>query len=98
MREGAALRPASSSPAPPAFFRHRRPPWPGGYDFARDAYFKGIGAVGSILGQVRTAPPPATKPDSVSRLAARVDDGPQRADPAHRGAIGGQAGAVAAPS
>ncbi len=26
--------------------------WPGGYDFARDAYYKGIGAVGSMVGQV----------------------------------------------
>ncbi|MEN3930791.1 ComEC/Rec2 family competence protein [Microvirga sp. W0021] len=29
-----------------------QPVRPSGYDFARDAYFKGIGAVGSVLGQV----------------------------------------------
>ena len=33
---------------------------PGGYDFARDAYFSGIGAVGSVLGRVRAAPEPAS--------------------------------------
>jgi competence protein ComEC len=32
--------------------------WPGGYDFARDAYYKGIGAVGSMVGQVRRFDPP----------------------------------------
>ncbi|MFL5132091.1 MAG: DUF4131 domain-containing protein, partial [Microvirga sp.] len=31
--------------------------WPGGHDFARDAYFKGIGAVGSMVGQVRQVDP-----------------------------------------
>jgi competence protein ComEC len=31
--------------------------WPGGYDFARDAYYKGIGAVGSTVGQVRRIDP-----------------------------------------
>lgn len=29
---------------------------PGGYDFARDAYFSGIGAVGSALGRIAPAP------------------------------------------
>ena len=32
---------------------------PGGYDFARDAYFSGIGAVGSALGRVAALPEPA---------------------------------------
>ena len=32
---------------------------PGGYDFARDAYFSGIGAVGSVLGRPRPAAAPA---------------------------------------
>ena len=32
---------------------------PGGYDFARDAYFSGIGAVGSALGRVAVLPEPA---------------------------------------
>ncbi len=32
---------------------------PGGYDFARDAYFQGVGAVGSALGAVRPMAPTA---------------------------------------
>lgn len=31
---------------------------PGGYDFARDAYFAGLDAVGSVLGRVRPDPQP----------------------------------------
>lgn len=31
---------------------------PGGYDFARDAYFRGIGAVGSVSGRLRAIAPP----------------------------------------
>jgi competence protein ComEC len=31
---------------------------PGGYDFARDMYFQGIGASGFVLGKLRTADPP----------------------------------------
>ena len=31
---------------------------PGGYDFARDAYFAGVGAVGSTLGAIDVLPPP----------------------------------------
>jgi competence protein ComEC len=34
---------------------------PGGYDFARDLYFQGIGATGFVLGQIKTAPPPETR-------------------------------------
>jgi len=34
---------------------------PGGYDFSRDAYFAGIGAVGSTLGAITAVPPPPTR-------------------------------------
>jgi competence protein ComEC len=47
--------------------------WPGGYDFARDAYFKGIGAVGSFSGSVRRLDPPVP-PGWSLRLAAQVDE------------------------
>ncbi len=33
---------------------------PGGYDFARDAYFARIGGVGSVLGRIETVPAPAS--------------------------------------
>jgi competence protein ComEC len=44
---------------------------PGGYDFARDAYFQGIGAVGSILGPLALAPGP--EPPLGLRLWAAID-------------------------
>src|SRR3954468_21219543 len=45
---------------------------PGGYDFARDAYFRGIGAVGSLVGSVAVRAPPAP-PDLGLRFSAAVD-------------------------
>jgi competence protein ComEC len=69
--------------------------WPGGYDFARDAYFRGIGAVGSLVGRVETTPPPVA-PDRLLQIAARVDDARNVLTRRIAEAIGGQAGAVAA--
>ena len=68
---------------------------PGGYDFARDAYFEGVGAVGSALGAITLAPPPgeaswsrrafAAVDRARNALAVRVDR-----------IIGGDEGAIAA--
>jgi len=68
---------------------------PGGYDFARDAYFEGVGAVGAALGAVTVLPPPREAPwrarffaaidRARNRLAVRVDT-----------IIGGDEGAIAA--
>jgi competence protein ComEC len=68
---------------------------PGGYDFSRDAYFEGIGAVGTTLGAISLLPPPQQAPwptrffaaidRARNRLAVRVDT-----------IIGGDEGAVAA--
>jgi competence protein ComEC len=68
---------------------------PGGYDFARDAYFEGVGAVGFVLGGVSVLPPPRDSPwrerffaaidRARNRLAVRVDT-----------IIGGDEGAIAA--
>ena len=69
---------------------------PGGYSFARDAYFSGIGAVGSVLGRVRIAPDPAP-PGWRARASASVDRA--RNDLAARVnevAGGGDTGAIAA--
>ncbi|HYF56036.1 MAG TPA: ComEC/Rec2 family competence protein [Salinarimonas sp.] len=68
---------------------------PGGYDFARDAYFKGLGAVGSFLGAPRKAAPPRP-PDPALRLAAAIDRARNEVTARIAGVIGGQAGAVAA--
>ena len=68
---------------------------PGGYNFSRDAYFAGVGAVGSTLGAISVLPPPheaswrqrffAAIDRARNRLAVRVD-----------AIIGGDEGAIAA--
>ncbi|MGJ0509823.1 MAG: ComEC/Rec2 family competence protein [Methylocystis sp.] len=45
---------------------------PGGYDFARDAYFARLGGVGSALGRIETMPLPDPAPASL-RFFAGVD-------------------------
>ena len=45
---------------------------PGGYNFARDAFFARIGAVGSVLGVLREAQPP-TAPLLSLRIFAQID-------------------------
>ncbi len=79
-----ALRAMLSPPAAAAV--------PGGYDFARRAWFAGIGATGFAMGPVRVtvaAPPPAGPlawlGAARSRLTARI-----------RAAVPGEAGAIAA--
>ncbi|WP_262031370.1 ComEC/Rec2 family competence protein [Microvirga sp. Mcv34] len=69
--------------------------WPGGYDFARDASFKGIGAVGSMVGPVRRIDPPEG-PDWSLRMAARVDAARNALTERIASAIGGAAGGVGA--
>jgi competence protein ComEC len=68
---------------------------PGGYDFSRDAYFEGVGAVGTAFGTIAVLPPPHDAPwrerffaaidRARNRLAVRVDT-----------IIGGDEGAIAA--
>ena len=69
---------------------------PGGYDFARDAYFRGIGAVGSISGKIRRIDPAPSAPGVSLKAAAWVDSGRNALTTRIAGAIGGQAGAVSA--
>lgn len=68
---------------------------PGGYDFARDAYFQGIGAVGSLVGAV-TVRAPAEPPPLRLHLAAMLDEARNTLTRRIAEAEGGQAGAVAA--
>ncbi|HLM38389.1 MAG TPA: ComEC/Rec2 family competence protein [Microvirga sp.] len=72
-----------------------QPAWPGGYDFARDAYYKGIGAVGSFTGAVRRLDPPAP-PGLSLRVAAGVDEARNALTRRIADAIGGAAGGVGA--
>ncbi|MBM6581449.1 ComEC/Rec2 family competence protein [Microvirga sp. BT689] len=69
--------------------------WPGGYDFARDAYYKGIGAVGSMVGPVRRLDPPPQQDWSLW-LGARVDEARNALTQRIASSIGGAAGAVGA--
>ncbi len=68
---------------------------PGGYAFARDAYFMGIGAVGSVLGRVRGSPSTA---DPTWGLRFRMAVDRARNALAHRvdTILGGDRGAIAA--
>jgi len=72
-----------------------QPAFPGGYDFARDAYFLGLGAVGRWIGPIALSP--ASVPaDWTLSLVAAIDNA--RTDMTNRIArvIGGQAGALSA--
>ena len=89
VRPGDAIRATARLLPPPEAAR------PGGYDFARDAYFRGIGAVGSLTGKVEVLPSPS--PLSLElRLAASIDEARNALTRRITEAIGGQAGAVAA--
>lgn len=71
------------------------PSRPGGYNFARDAFFGAIGAVGSLAGKIELDPAPAALPLDL-RVFAAIDRA--RNDMTERIArsIGGAAGGVAA--
>ena len=60
--QGVAFRARLWSPPPPAV--------PGGYDAARAAYFKGIGAYGRVVGEVDTATIPSSAWDTIPRTVA----------------------------
>jgi competence protein ComEC len=68
---------------------------PGGYDFARDAYFAGIGAVGSALGRIDIIPAPDPAPLSLSFFAA-VDRMRNALSSRVYRELGGDTGAIAA--
>jgi competence protein ComEC len=68
---------------------------PGGYDFARDAYFQGVGAVGSALGATRLVAPTA-ETTAVQRFFAAIDRARNRLALRVDAIIDGDAGAIAA--
>lgn len=67
---------------------------PGGYDFARDLYFQGIGASGFALGQIRVVTPPSG-PDWRLRLAAAIGGLRDGIDARIRAVLPGDKGAIA---
>jgi competence protein ComEC len=72
-----------------------RAPLPGGFDFARDAYFAGLGGVGSALGRIETMAPPDPAPLSL-RFFAAVDRMRNALALRVYRLIGGDTGAIAA--
>jgi len=93
----AGRTPISSGDHISALVRLLPPPFParpGGYDFARDAYFARIGGVGSALGSVTLLPPIQT--DWRLDVMARVDRLGIALTDRIAQSIGGQSGAVAA--
>lgn len=72
-----------------------QPTFPGGYDFARDAYYQQIGAVGRWTGPMTLAPAPEA---AAWRLRWRAGVDNARTDLTNRiaRAIGGQGGALSA--
>ena len=89
VRPGDTIRATARLLPPPEAVR------PGGYDFARDAYFRGIGAVGSLVGKVEVGVPAEPLPWSL-QVAASIDAARNAFTRRITDAIGGQAGAVAA--
>ncbi|MGN6099500.1 MAG: ComEC/Rec2 family competence protein [Bosea sp. (in: a-proteobacteria)] len=74
------------------------PPGParaGGYDFGRDAFFRGLGAVGSIAGKIVLSPAPAERPWRLV-LDVAIDKARNGLTQRIAGVGGGQGGAVAA--
>ncbi|HEY4746962.1 MAG TPA: ComEC family competence protein, partial [Steroidobacteraceae bacterium] len=67
---------------------------PGGYDFARDMYFHGIGASGFVTGAVKLEPPPDA-PGARLRFASMVEGIRDAIDARIRATIKGDAGAIA---
>ena len=68
---------------------------PGGYDFARDAFFAGVGAVGSTLGAIQPLPPPGDA-SWRQRFNAAIDHARNRLALRVNAIIGGDEGAIAA--
>jgi competence protein ComEC len=67
---------------------------PGGYDFARDMYFQGLGASGFALGNIRVATAP-TDGGLWLRYAAWIDGLREAIDKRIRAAVPGDKGAIA---
>src|SRR6185295_18446872 len=66
----------------------------GGYDFARNLYFQGIGASGFVLGRIRTVEPPLL-PGLKLRAAAAIDAMRDALDRRIRAVLTGDRGSIA---
>jgi competence protein ComEC len=95
VRHAGGLAPGQHIAATARLLPPPQPAWPGGYDFARDAYFRGIGAVGSLVGPVRPAPA-REGPGWGLAMTAAVDGARNALTGRIAEAVGGPAGGVAA--
>jgi len=68
---------------------------PGGYDFAKDAWFARIGGVGNALGRIETAPAPVGAGPGLEAMMA-LDRGRNALARRIDAIVGGDAGAIAA--
>jgi competence protein ComEC len=68
---------------------------PGGYDFARDAWFMRLGGVGNVLGMINIAQPPAP-PGLLLAITSAIDRGRNALARRVDQTVGGDAGAIAA--
>ncbi len=94
-RKAHAIRPGDGISAVARLLPPPEAARPGGYDFARDAFFRGIGAVGSLSGRIDVIASEEPLPWRL-RMAAAVDDARNALTRRITDATGGQAGAVAA--
>ncbi|KMO32645.1 competence protein ComEC [Methylobacterium variabile] len=94
-RRADGLRPGDYIEAKARLLPPPEPARPGGYDFSRDAYFRGIGAVGSLLGSAAVKAPPEPAPLSL-RLAAGLDEARNALTRRIAEANGGQGGVAQA--
>jgi competence protein ComEC len=95
VREGARVKAGDYIFATARFLPLPEAPRPGGYDFARDAFFKGYGSVGSLVGAVTILPTPDDL-EWMSHFTAWVDRGRNALTERIANAFGGQEGAVTA--
>ncbi len=72
-----------------------RPSLPGGYDFARDAWFARIGAVGNVLGRIEVVPV-LHPPDLLAAAMMAIDRGRNALARRVDAIVGGDFGAIAA--
>ncbi len=93
--QATGLRPGEHIAATGRLLPPPGPARPGGYDFARDAFFRGIGAVGSISGEVERVAPPGRPPPGLDSVAA-LDQARNALTERIATIGGGQAGAMAA--
>ena len=67
---------------------------PGGYDFARDLYFQGLGASGFVTGTIKVEPPPGPPPLRL-RAISLIGGVRDSIDARIRAAVPGDAGSIA---